>query len=121
MTWKRYSLKLLMISSCSVFKHILTICVFVQDIIATLREVSPNAEHRFCLRSIHEYMKLQWKGRAFKDHLWRCATASTVVQFEKAMDALKTFCQVAHAWLSQIPPIHWSRSHFLCKSSNYVN
>ena len=103
------------------FKQTVNISVFVQDITSALREVFPNTEHRFCLRSIHEQMKVNWQGRAFKDHLWRCATASTVVQFEKSMDALKTFSQAAHAWLSQIPPIHWSRSHFSCKSSNCVN
>ena len=120
-TCKRYSLKLVMISICSVFKETLNRSVFVQDVISALREVFPNAEHIYCLRSIHEQMKVNWPGRAFKDHLWRCATASTDVQFEKSMDALKTFSQAAHAWLSQIPPIHWSRSHFSCKSSNCVN
>lgn len=93
----------------------------MQDITSALREVSPNAEHIFYLRSFHEQMKVNWQGRAFKDHLWRCATASTVVQFERSMDALKTFSQDTHAWLSQIPPIHWSRSYFSCKSSNRVN
>ncbi|PWA70957.1 transposase, mutator type [Artemisia annua] len=83
-----------------------------KDITSALREVFPNAEHIYCLRSIHEQMKVNWPGRAFKYHLWRCATASTVVQFEKCMDALKTFSQAAHAWLNQIPPIHWSRPHF---------
>ncbi|PWA75659.1 hypothetical protein CTI12_AA115750 [Artemisia annua] len=70
--------------------------------------VTDMKKHRYCLRSIHDKMKVNWPGRDFKDHLWRCATASTVVQFEKSMDALKTFSETAHAWLSQIPPIHWS-------------
>ncbi|CAI9303348.1 unnamed protein product [Lactuca saligna] len=34
----------------------------------------PSAEHRFCLRHIHENMKKQWRGRVFQDMLWNCAT-----------------------------------------------
>ena len=119
-TCKRYSLKLVKINLLCCLRE-LNRSIFLQDVISAVREVFPNSEHIYCLRSIHEQMKVNWPGRAFKDHLWRCATASTVVQFEKSMDALKTFSQAAHAWLSQIPPNHWSRSHFSCKSSNCVN
>ena len=101
--------------SLSVLKQTINIFDFVQDISGALRDVFPDAEHKFCIRSIHEKMKLQWKGRAYKEHLWKCATASTIVQFQKAMADFKKFNQPAHDWLSKIPPIHWSRSHFSCK------
>lgn len=41
-------------------------------------------------------MKLQWKVRAFKDYLWRYATALTVIQFEKAMIGFKIFSELAN-------------------------
>ncbi|GJU96793.1 hypothetical protein Tco_1321549 [Tanacetum coccineum] len=47
-------------------------------IILALAIAFPSAEHRYHLRHIHDNMKRQWSGRAFKDHLWRCATSTTV-------------------------------------------
>ncbi|GJT11829.1 hypothetical protein Tco_0858871 [Tanacetum coccineum] len=47
-------------------------------VIPALKLVFPSAEHKLYLRHIHENMKLQWNGRAFKDHLWICATTTTV-------------------------------------------
>ncbi|XP_035838220.1 uncharacterized protein LOC118485839 [Helianthus annuus] len=62
-----------------------------KGIIPAIMKVFPFAKHRFCLRHIYENMRLQFKGKAFKDLLWKCATATTIVEFEKEMDALKSF------------------------------
>ncbi|XP_022024998.1 uncharacterized protein LOC110925352 [Helianthus annuus] len=62
-----------------------------KGIIPAIMKVFPLAEHRFCLRHIYENMRLQFKGRAFKDLLWKCVTATTVVEFEKEMYALESF------------------------------
>ncbi|KAI3748003.1 hypothetical protein L6452_10805 [Arctium lappa] len=68
---------------------------FISDrqkvIIPAIQRLFPLAEHRYCLRHIHENMKLQWRGKAFKGLLWQCATAPTVPQFRTAMDHLKRF------------------------------
>ncbi|KAJ9566147.1 hypothetical protein OSB04_002113 [Centaurea solstitialis] len=42
----------------------------------------------------------------------KCAAASTVPMFNKAMDELKAFNGSAHGWLRQIPPQHWSKAYF---------
>ncbi|XP_021994149.1 uncharacterized protein LOC110890805 [Helianthus annuus] len=85
---------------------------FISDrqkgLIPALEKVFPAAEHRFCLRHIHQNMKLKWRGKGFKDCLWACATART----GKKMEELKKFNEEAYNWLAQIPPKHWSRSHF---------
>ncbi|GJX02027.1 hypothetical protein Tco_0185940 [Tanacetum coccineum] len=44
--------------------------------------------------------------------LWKCATSTTVVRFEKNMAELKNYNKKAHEWLSKIPPEHWSRAYF---------
>ncbi|XP_022036681.1 uncharacterized protein LOC110939250 [Helianthus annuus] len=89
---------------------------FISDrqkgIIPALQKVFPCAEHRFCLRHIHENMKLRFKGKEYKDNLWKLATSSTVEYFEQNMQSLKAFNAEAQLWLSDIPPQHWSRSHF---------
>ncbi|KAK9047963.1 hypothetical protein SSX86_033075 [Deinandra increscens subsp. villosa] len=89
---------------------------FISDrqkgIIPALKKVFPCAEHRFCLRHILENMKQQYRGKIYKDALWKLATHTTVEHFQKEMDALKEINSEAHLWLSKIPPQHWSRSHF---------
>ncbi|KAD5318178.1 hypothetical protein E3N88_18124 [Mikania micrantha] len=75
-------------------------------------KVVPSAEHRYCLRHIHENMKGTFRGKLYKDMLWKCATSKTVPEFKTAMEELKAFNKDAHLWLSKIPPTHWSRSHF---------
>ncbi|GJU37212.1 hypothetical protein Tco_1185566 [Tanacetum coccineum] len=72
------------------------------------------------MRHIYENMKLQRNGRAFKDHLWRCATSTTVKLFDRVMLDFKSFSQSAHAWLSKIPPKHWARPHFSRKANSDV-
>ncbi|KAI3747159.1 hypothetical protein L6452_09607 [Arctium lappa] len=100
---------------------------FISDrqkgILPAIEKLFPCAEHRFCLRHIHENMKQQWKGKAYKDLIWKCATTTTVPQFQTAMDELKNFNQDCYAWLNQIPPQHWSRSHFTgrCHSDVLLN
>ena len=42
-------------------------------------------EHRFCVKHIYNNFKLNFKGLELKAALWRCATATTVREFEKRM------------------------------------
>ncbi|KAK9070482.1 hypothetical protein SSX86_010884 [Deinandra increscens subsp. villosa] len=89
---------------------------FVSDrqkgILPAIAKLFPCAEHRYCLRHIHENMKGSFKGKMYKDFLWKLATTTTPVQFTTEMNELRKFNEEAYNWLSQIPPQHWSRSHF---------
>ncbi|GKA06173.1 heat stress transcription factor B-4-like protein [Tanacetum coccineum] len=83
---------------------------FISDrqkgIIPAIKTVYPSAEHRYCLRHIHENMKQGWCGQAYKDLLWRAASATNVRDFEKCMLELKTMNPKAHEWLNKIPAEH---------------
>ncbi|GJU84177.1 mutator type transposase, partial [Tanacetum coccineum] len=79
---------------------------------ATIGDLFPAAEHRYCLRHIHENMKLRWRGTTYKELLWKAASALTVPHFEYNMEKLKAFNKDCYDWLAKIPPIHWARSHF---------
>nr|KAJ0218607.1 hypothetical protein LSAT_V11C300154240 [Lactuca sativa] len=81
-------------------------CNFTFGIIHAIAKVFPNAEHRWFLRHIHENM-----GEEFRDHLWRCATNTSIRHFERVMNEFKDFSAEAHEWLSKIPPVHWAKSH----------
>ncbi|GKC68953.1 hypothetical protein Tco_1114836, partial [Tanacetum coccineum] len=83
-----------------------------KGIIPVIAELFPAAKHKYCLRHIHENMKLRWSGTVYKDLLWKAAIALTVPQFDEAIDNLKTFNKDCYNWLTKIPPMHWARSHF---------
>ncbi|KAJ0946197.1 putative transcription factor interactor and regulator CCHC(Zn) family [Helianthus annuus] len=89
---------------------------FISDrqkgILPAISKLFPCAEHRYCLRHIHENMKVTFKGDLYKEKLWKCACATTVPELGIAMDELKAFNKKAHLWLSKIPPLHWSRAYF---------
>nr|GEW40881.1 hypothetical protein [Tanacetum cinerariifolium] len=60
---------------------------FISDrqmgIVPSIKPMYSSAEHRYCLRYIHENMKQGWCGQAYKDLLWRVASATNVKDFEK--------------------------------------
>ncbi|GJT67917.1 hypothetical protein Tco_1019397 [Tanacetum coccineum] len=89
---------------------------FISDrqkgIIPAIKTVYPSAEHKYCLRHLHENIKQGWCRQAYKDLLWRAASATNVKDFEKCMLELKTINPKAHAWLNKIPAEHWARSYF---------
>nr|KAJ0220444.1 hypothetical protein LSAT_V11C200094290 [Lactuca sativa] len=88
---------------------------FISDrqkgILPAIANLFPSAEHRFCLRHIHENMKLQWRGKEHRDHLWECATTTTVRHFDRFMEDFNKFNSKACDWLKKIPPKHWARAH----------
>ncbi|GKA12272.1 mutator type transposase [Tanacetum coccineum] len=57
-----------------------------QGLAIAMTNVFPCAEHRSCLRHIHKNMKTKWNGQAYKELLWRCASATTVLYFDRAME-----------------------------------
>ncbi|KAL4568386.1 hypothetical protein LXL04_023997 [Taraxacum kok-saghyz] len=72
----------------------------------------PHSEHRFCLRHIYQNMKKVWKPIVYKDYLWKCATATTIPEFEHFMSEFSFYDKAASEWLKKIPPRQWARSHF---------
>ncbi|CAI9296144.1 unnamed protein product [Lactuca saligna] len=48
-----------------------------KGLIPAIAQLFPCVEHRYCLRHIHQNMRVKWKLKEYKDHLWRCATATT--------------------------------------------
>ena len=57
-------------------------------------------------------MKLKWRGKLYKDLLWKCALATTVQYFDRAMDQLKSLDEEAYDYLKKIPAQQWSKAHF---------
>ncbi|KAJ9560444.1 hypothetical protein OSB04_005604, partial [Centaurea solstitialis] len=91
-----------------------------KGIIPAIAKVFPCAEHRFCIRHIEENMKKKWRGKLYKDLLWKCAAAPTVQEFDVEMEALKKVNPSLYDWLKQIPPHNWTKSHFTGRSHTDV-
>ncbi|GJW71048.1 receptor-like cytoplasmic kinase 176 [Tanacetum coccineum] len=77
-----------------------------KGLLPTIARLFPSAEHRYCVRHINEYINLTWKGGDYKEMLWKCATSTTVVKFEKHMQELKYYNKKAYEWLNKIAPEH---------------
>ncbi|GJZ61404.1 hypothetical protein Tco_0617541 [Tanacetum coccineum] len=67
---------------------------------------------RFCVKHIHENMKLQFRGSAYKDMIWKANKTNTLVDLNKKMDELKSYNSAAYDWLIKIPAEQWSISYF---------
>nr|XP_043639614.1 uncharacterized protein LOC122610712 [Erigeron canadensis] len=77
-----------------------------------INNLFPSAEHRFCLKHIHENLKTRFRGCGFRDHLWFTATRTTVVEFERAMEEIRQQDSGVYDWLRAILASSWSRAHF---------
>ncbi|XP_076944060.1 uncharacterized protein LOC143614532 [Bidens hawaiensis] len=83
-----------------------------KELLQAIQTLFPCAKHRYCLRHIHENMKLAGhRGVLYKNMLYKCATSTTKPEFLTAMNELKEFNNKAHLWLSKLAPQSWSMSH----------
>ncbi|GKC79512.1 hypothetical protein Tco_1130286 [Tanacetum coccineum] len=62
-----------------------------KGIVQPVSQLFPFVEHGYCVRQIYNNMKQIYRGRIYKDFLWRYATTTIVAQFKKLMDDLKCF------------------------------
>ncbi|GJU69765.1 putative reverse transcriptase domain-containing protein [Tanacetum coccineum] len=87
-----------------------------KGLLPAIAKLFPAAKHIYCVRHIHGNINMTWKGSEYKEMLWNCTTACTIVDFNRHIDTMKGFNKKAYEWLKKIAPEHWSRSHF----SEYV-
>ncbi|KAF7120871.1 hypothetical protein RHSIM_Rhsim13G0222200 [Rhododendron simsii] len=81
-------------------------------LVPALQEVVPNAEMRFCTRHLYTNFRDSHKGMELRKQLWAAARATTVTEFHKAMDLMRTTDVEAYKWLAEKPASQWSRTHF---------
>ncbi|GJR36293.1 hypothetical protein Tco_1211977 [Tanacetum coccineum] len=81
-------------------------------IIHAIAKIFPCADHRLCVRHLHENMKLQWKGKQFKDLVCKCTSTTIVAYFDRAMEQLKRLDENAYEYLKKTPQQHWAIAYF---------
>ncbi|KAK3440773.1 hypothetical protein EUGRSUZ_B01037 [Eucalyptus grandis] len=92
------------------------LCDKQKGLVQALANLMPEVEHRFCLRHLYENFKLHHRGVELKKLLWKAAMATRVCDFDLAMEELKAINKKAYEWLSQRPPVQWSKSYFRTSS-----
>ena len=75
-----------------------------------------TCEHRYCVKHIYNNFKVDHKGLELKDALWRCAGATTIIEFERRMQEMKNLDVKAWKYLVDINPAQWYKSHFSNKA-----
>ncbi|CAJ2671965.1 unnamed protein product [Trifolium pratense] len=89
---------------------------FISDqqkgLVDTLKGIDANVEHRFCVKHLYGNWRKKYPGEQMKQSLWIAARATTVPEFERAMENMKKLNEDAWKDISQIPPSMWSRSGY---------
>nr|KAJ0201404.1 hypothetical protein LSAT_V11C600321720 [Lactuca sativa] len=86
---------------------------FCKGLVASSWTLYPCAEHRFCLGHIHKNMKKISREKVFQDMLWNLASATTIQEFNHAMEELRMLNNDFYEWVKAIRPQCWSRAHFI--------
>ncbi|XP_012844716.1 PREDICTED: uncharacterized protein LOC105964757 [Erythranthe guttata] len=100
---------------------------FISDrqkgLLETIKTVAPGCAHRYCVRHIYQNFRQKWSSLELKSLLWNAASTGNVNEFKHHMVQIQKKDKDAFDWLSNIPPYHWTRSHFsqTCKSDVVVN
>ncbi|KAL0349920.1 UNVERIFIED_CONTAM: hypothetical protein Sradi_4141200 [Sesamum radiatum] len=101
---------------------------FISDrqkgLIEALRELVPDAEHRYCLRHMYANFKIKFKSAQLKDFFWKAASTANKQEFHIYMKRIAEIdpkitsdVETANEWLSKIPSQHWCRAFFLVHPS----
>lgn len=83
-----------------------------KGLINAIERLLPTAEHRHCVRHMHNNFRQKFKGKSLKDKMWAVARATTVEYYESGLEAVKIEDNGAYNWLKACPPQTWSRAYF---------
>ncbi|XP_037462613.1 uncharacterized protein LOC119334044 [Triticum dicoccoides] len=83
-----------------------------KGLINAVNAMFPDAQHRFCVRHLHQNFAKNWKGDVFKNKLWQIARATHEADWKKYMQEMKELDQGAYEYLDAIDPRQWCKAYF---------
>nr|KAJ0220123.1 hypothetical protein LSAT_V11C200099760 [Lactuca sativa] len=83
-----------------------------KGIMEVVKERCPEVEHRLCARHILANFPKKFKGECYIKPFWRAVKATTIPNFELAMEEIKSFDVGAYGYLIKRDPNCWSRAFF---------
>lgn len=81
-------------------------------LIPAVQQVFSEAEHGSCVRHLYQNFQGSFKCENLKNQLWACARSSSISQWERNMERMKTLDKDAHEWLAKMAPNTWVRAFF---------
>jgi hypothetical protein len=94
-----------------------------QAMMAGVKEVFPNAEHRECMFHLVQNFKKRWSGKVFDDHLWATTYSWHPYFFQKHWGAMEAAKPAGMEYLRKCHTRLWTRSQFStrCKVDYVTN
>lgn len=93
---------------------------FISDrqngLIQVIINMLPTAEHRFCVRHMHNNFKQDYRGMSLKIKLWELVMATNMESFKSIMEIVILESIEAYEWLNKVPFEYWSMAHFMRES-----
>ncbi|KAL8469788.1 hypothetical protein ACS0TY_032591 [Phlomoides rotata] len=84
-----------------------------KGLIQAFESVFPGADHRYCVRHMHNNLKnTGFRGQAFKQIMWRATNSTTEGEFLVRMEEMKVLNEQAWEWFQNKPPNQWSKAYF---------
>ncbi|KAL8462897.1 hypothetical protein ACS0TY_033778 [Phlomoides rotata] len=84
-----------------------------KGLIQAFESVFPGADHRYCVRHMHNNLKnTGFRGQAFKQIMWRATNSTTEGEFLVRMEEMKVLNERAWEWFQNKPPNQWSKAYF---------
>lgn len=83
----------------------------------TFAELYPNVEHMYCIRHMYSNFSKVYKGKEWKDLMWKAASVYTVQEFEYHMNAIKKIDEDAYEYLMSEDPKTWARCMYGCQNA----
>ncbi|XP_027937571.1 uncharacterized protein LOC114192148 isoform X2 [Vigna unguiculata] len=83
-------------------------CTFMSDqqkgLLPAIQELLPGAEQRFCMRHLYSNFRKRFGGQKLKNLMWKAATVTHHVAWERVMIDIKKENEDAFKYLIAIPP-----------------
>jgi hypothetical protein len=76
-------------------------------LVDTLKSLEANLEHRLCVKHLYGNWRKKYPCEQMKQSLWIAARATTVPEWEKAMENMKKLNEESWKDMSQIPLSMW--------------
>jgi len=64
----------------------------------------PTVEHMYCVKHIYNNFKVNRKDTELKSVLWRCVSTTSIREFDRGMEHLKSLDEGAWKYLADIEP-----------------
>jgi len=80
--------------------------------VEVIKGLGETVEHRFCVKHLYGNWKKRFTRAHMKELLLKAARATTVPDFNQAMQKIKDINPEAYNEKTKVPPTQWSRSAF---------